>query len=92
MLTHCYLQTANIQLEQIDMLFTERISHDETRKPFYHKFQWSVVGNASIEAKRQRKLRKTKGSTEEEVVANDDQTDEYKGSIDHGTEDEIAKS
>jgi len=57
-----YPETAGIPLEKIDLLFT-----DETRgleaeadagAAFYRKMQWSVVGKASKEVKRQRRLRK----------------------------------
>lgn len=42
------------------MLFTDRTAFDESdeSKPFYRKLQWSIVGKASNEVKRQRKLRK----------------------------------
>ena len=55
-----YPETAAIPLEQIDMLFTDRTRYDEIENPaFYRKLQWSVVGKASNEVKRQRRLRKT---------------------------------
>lgn len=52
-------ETAGIQLEQIDMLFTDRTSYDEVQNPeFYRKLQWAVVGKAHNERKRQRRLRR----------------------------------
>jgi hypothetical protein len=54
------------------MLFTDRTSYDEVENPaFYRKLQWSVVGKASNEVKRQRRLRKygEDGRTEDAVVA-----------------------
>lgn len=52
------------------MLFTARTSYDEVENPaFYRRFQWSVVGKANNEVKRQRRLRKTAADpTQEEGV------------------------
>jgi len=58
-----YPETANMPLESIDLLFTDRIAAEdilEEKQPFYRKMQWNVVAKAAAEEKRL-KLRRRNG-------------------------------
>ena len=75
---------AGIPLEQIDLLFTDRTTHDEDEKPaFYRKLQWSIVGKASGEVKRQRRLRKGGSDSRVEADAEKVSSEKSKSSLDH---------
>lgn len=41
-----YPETAGSTLESVDFLFTNTDEMEETKRPFYHRIQWSVVYQA----------------------------------------------
>lgn len=79
-----YPETAGIPLEQIDMLFTDRIRHDGEQKPaLYRKLQWSIVGKANAEVKRQRMLRKQGVEASGEAAVAESGSEKSQGSSEH---------
>ena len=47
-----YPETANMPLESVDLLFTERVMAEDSyveKQPFYRKMQWNVVSRAAAE-------------------------------------------
>jgi len=75
-----YPETANLPLESVDLLFTDRVAAEEIvdeKQPFYRKLQWNVVGKAAAEQKR---LRYRK--------AQDPSRDPSSSSLEHGDPDD----
>lgn len=74
-----YPETANMQLESIDMLFTKNIAPEDVvgeKQPFYRKMQWKAVAVAAAEEKRLRRERQgladSTGSSFEEASVGED--------------------
>lgn len=57
-----YPETAGSTLESIDFLFTNTDELD-TKKPFYHKLQWSVVYQAEEVMQRLQRKRESLGES-----------------------------
>lgn len=76
-----YPETSGIPLEKIDMLFTGDWMAGESEWSKWRldrKLQWSVVGRASKEVKRQRRLRR-EGRLEDAVEGSDDASSKKSG-------------
>lgn len=79
-----YPETAGIPLEQIDLLFTERVHEGDEKTGFFRKLQWSVVGRASAEVKKQRKLRRSGPEASEEAISHTgSEYEKSEGSLEH---------
>jgi len=77
-----YPETANMPLESIDLLFTDRVSAAEVleeKQPFYRKLQWDVVAKAAAEEKRMRLRRRRGGESPAESSMEEGVKDEKDG-------------
>lgn len=80
-----YPETANLQLERIDLLFTHDELPDaagEEKQPFYRKMQWHIVGRAADECKRVRR-RQANGDSRASSLEEESHVDDKKMTGDH---------
>lgn len=73
-------ETANMPLESIDLLFTERVTESvaEVKPPFYRKLQWAPVARAAEEVRHLRRRRKDQHTGESPTAS----------SLEHGDSDD----
>jgi len=76
-----YPETAKMELESIDLLFTDQVEVGETpeeKQPFYRKAQWKAVARAAAEQKRISRRRRTGDVSSTEDVLEEGASDSRK--------------